>query len=82
MPIYYAGIGSRSTHQEVLKAFEYRGEELAMRGYMLRSGGANGVDSAFEKGCVKVNGEKEIYLPWKEFNNNNSPLYFKRRSFR
>lgn len=75
MSIYYAGIGSRSTPEEVLEAFEYLGEELAIRGYILRSGGANGADSAFEKGCVKANGEKEIYLPWKGFNNNNSQLY-------
>lgn len=75
MSIYYAGIGSRSTPKEVLEAFEYLGEELAKRGYVLRSGGANGADSAFEKGCTKANGEKEIYLPWKCFNNNNSPLY-------
>lgn len=75
MDIYYAGIGSRNTPQDVLEAFEYLGEELAKMGYILRSGGANGSDSAFEKGCDKVNGEKEIYLPWKGFNNNNSPLY-------
>lgn len=75
MPIYYAGIGSKKTPSEVIEAFEYIGEELANRGYILRSGGANGADSAFERGCDKANGEKEIFLPWKGFNNNASYLY-------
>lgn len=42
---------------------------------ILRSGGADGADSAFEKGCDLANGQKEIYLPWKNFNNNLSPLF-------
>lgn len=73
--MYYAGIGSRKTPPEVLAAFEYLGEELAKQGLVLRSGGADGADTAFEKGCDKANGVKEIYLPWKEFNGNTSPLY-------
>lgn len=28
---------------------------------------ALGADSAFEKGCISVGGNKEIYLPWKNF---------------
>lgn len=73
--MHYAGIGSRTTPPEVLAAFEYLGCELAKRGYVLRSGGANGADSAFEKGCDAANGRKEIYLPWKGFNGNNSRLF-------
>lgn len=44
---------------------------LDRKGYTLRSGGADGADSAFERGASK----KEIYLPWKRFNNNGSDLY-------
>ncbi len=73
---YYAGIGSRNTPKEVQEAFIHIGMELAKRGYVLRSGGANGADSAFEMGCVLANGRKEIFLPWKNFNENKSPLYF------
>ena len=73
--MYYAGIGSRNTPKEVLDAFEYLGKELGQRGFILRSGGANGADSAFEKGCDSVGGDKEIYLPWKDFNGNKSPRY-------
>lgn len=48
---------------------------MAKKGFILRSGGADGCDSAFEKGCDLVQGKKEIYLPWKGFNDNNSPLF-------
>lgn len=44
-------------------------------GYTLRSGGADGADSAFEKGCDSVGGYKDIFLPWPNFNNNESNLY-------
>ena len=49
---------------------------MAKRGYILRSGGADGSDTAFEIGCDRVNGKKEIYLPWKNFNGNKSNLIF------
>ena len=49
---------------------------MAKRGYILRSGGADGSDTAFEIGCDRVNGKKEIYLPWKNFNCNKSNLIF------
>ena len=73
--IYYTGIGSRECPEDVLQIMEKIGEILAKIGYVLRSGGANGADSAFEKGCDRVKGKKEIYLPWKGFNNNSSLLY-------
>lgn len=33
------------------------------------------MDKAFEEGCDSVNGKKEIYLPWKNFNGNKSTFY-------
>lgn len=48
---------------------------MLKKGYILRSGGADGADTAFELGCNKANGLKEIYLPWPGFNNNLSVLY-------
>ena len=71
---YYAGIGSRETPQYILNYFEKVATFLAKRGFILRSGGAKGADQAFEKGCNKVNGKKEIYLPWKGFEGSNSDL--------
>ena len=73
--IYYAGIGSRSTPDNVLGIMEKLGIVLAKKGFILRSGGADGADKAFEKGCDLASGQKEIYLPWKGFNGNNSSLY-------
>lgn len=52
---YYAGIGSRSTPDYVLKKMTLLAKKL--ENYILRSGGAEGADSAFEKGASK----KEIF---------------------
>ena len=73
--IYYAGIGSRETTQEILEHFEYIAGVLANKGFILRSGGAKGADSAFEKGCDRVKGMKEIFLPWRGFENSTSQLF-------
>ena len=32
-------------------------------------------DRPFERGCDRAGGKKEIYLPWKGFNNSDSNLY-------
>lgn len=69
---YYAGIGSRETPSEVLDYFFKLGKFLAKTGLILRSGGAKGADKAFETGCDAVNGQKEIFLPWKGFEGSNS----------
>lgn len=71
---YYTGIGSRECPREVLKAITDIGFWLVKKGFVLRSGGADGCDSAFEKGCDLINGQKEIYLPWLKFNGNKSNL--------
>lgn len=75
-PKIYAGIGSRSTPEDILELMELIGYKLADE-WILRSGGAQGADSAFERGCdayTKYNGglalgEKEIFRsgdakPW------------------
>ena len=72
---YYTGVGNRNTPADILEDMEQIARVFARLGWVLRSGGANGADSAFELGCDIENGLKEIYLPWKGFNNNNSPCY-------
>lgn len=68
---YYAGIGSRET-PKYLKPLIYKiVNELNELGYILRSGGADGADTFFETNAIK----KEIFLPWKGYNDNQSPLY-------
>jgi hypothetical protein len=74
---FYSGIGSRKTPQNVLEVMMRIGHYLADQGWVLRSGGAEGADTAFEKGCDEVKGRKEIYLPWKDYNGNKSILYYK-----
>jgi len=49
-PKYYAGIGSRSTPAEVLGKMTSIAGKLCDLGYVLRSGGAPGADTAFEAG--------------------------------
>lgn len=72
---YYAGIGSRETPAEVLAIMTALAQALAGAGWVLRSGGADGADSAFEQGAQAANGRKDIYLPWRGFNNNSSSLF-------
>lgn len=70
----YAGIGSRKTPGEMLEAMEKIGRALAYKGCILRSGGAKGADSAFERGCDIAKGRKKIFLPWKGFEGSSSKL--------
>jgi hypothetical protein len=65
---YYTGVGSRETPAEVLNLMYDLAAKLGGRGYILRSGGADGADKAFEDGCCKVDADMEIYLPWSGFN--------------
>ena len=69
---YYTGIGSRQTPEDIQILMTKIAKKLCSLGYVLRSGGAEGADVAFEKGAGS---KKEIYLPWKNFNNNKSTLY-------
>jgi len=74
MSYYYTGIGSRKTPQGVLNTMTILASNLELTGLILRSGGADGADSAFEAG-VKDSANKSIFLPWKGFNKNPSEHY-------
>jgi hypothetical protein len=75
MEKYYAGIGSRGTPENILTIMEMLGKHFARNKWVLRSGAATGADTAFEKGAVAEIGRKEIYLPWRGYNNNQSQLH-------
>lgn len=62
---YYTGIGSRKTPEHILKLMTEYAKKLDTLGYILRSGGADGADTAFSNGSTN----KQIFLPWKNFNN-------------
>lgn len=74
--MFYTGIGSRALPDNIIKKFETYGASLAQLGFTLRSGAAHGADEAFEDGCDSAKGDKEIYLPWKGFNNSVSELFY------
>jgi len=69
--MYYTGIGSRKTPPDFQDYFSNLAVVLEASGYTLRSGAADGADAAFEKHVTK----KEIYLPWRGFNNHPSHLH-------
>ena len=71
---YYAGIGARATPVYIQDYFRSLAAFLASKGFILRSGAAQGADKAFEVGCDKVSGQKEIYLPWRYFEKSDSNL--------
>ena len=60
-PGIYAGIGSRSTPSDVLSIMNEIGSKLGQLDWTLRSGGASGADTAFELGCLRAGGRKEIF---------------------
>ena len=66
--LFYAGIGARDTPSFAQKAMKELAGQLARLGFVLRSGGAEGADTAFEDGAT----ESEILLPWPRFNGHNS----------
>lgn len=61
----YAGIGSRETPFEIQAQMTVIATLLSEYGWLLRTGGAEGADSAFIAGC---NDRADIYLPWEGFN--------------
>lgn len=61
---YYAGIGSRSTPADILALMTRIAQNACASGWTLRSGGADGADSAFAAGSTR----SEIFLPWSGFN--------------
>ena len=65
------GVGNCRITEEGIRRIKEVSEYFNKLGYTLRSGGAEGADSAFES----VFDKKEIYLPWKNFNNNDSQYY-------
>ena len=72
MTLSYAGIGSRETPEAVQRRMTALAAHLANLDYILRTGGADGADNAFKKGCDAHDGDLELYLPWKGFNGHKS----------
>jgi hypothetical protein len=85
--IYWTGVGSRKVEElpKIYDRLEDIGYDLTKRGWVLRSGGADGSDEAFEFGwnrawleadpATRSSKKCEIFLPWKGFNGHTSSLY-------
>ena len=71
MPIY-CGVGSRQTPDHILKLMVDIAVVLAQRGWVLRSGLAEGADQAFHVGATMAKGQQENYIPWRGFNGANA----------
>jgi len=65
--LFYTGIGSRKTPNDIMDIMSSVASYLESVGMKLRSGGADGADTAFERG-VSDSSMMEIYLPWPGFN--------------
>lgn len=61
----YAGIGSRETPKHILELMGHIAHVMEKNGVILRSGGADGADTAFAQN-VRL---REIFIPWNGYNN-------------
>lgn len=77
---FYTGVGSSSeTPENVSHAMKVIAATLASKGYWLRSGCAQGADTAFENGVKEIihdhttivdrSHQCELYIPWNGFEN-------------
>lgn len=76
MSYFYAGVGSRKTPKHILTLMQLIAFKLAEQGWILRSGAAEGADTAFYRGVeeyvaktphAKIENHAEIYIPWSTF---------------
>lgn len=56
---YYTGVGSRNTPIEIIRVMADFSEYIANKGWILRSGGADGADKAFHRGHMRVRQDKK-----------------------
>lgn len=72
---YFSGVGSRETPPDICSQMTTIAKHLTHnKGYILRSGHADGADIAFEGELEDQ--YKEIYIPWKGFNGSYSRLFY------
>jgi hypothetical protein len=66
-PPVYAGVGARTTPADVLALMREIAAALAADDWTLRTGGAEGADTAWEEGARHAAGRVELFLPWPGF---------------
>ena len=62
---FYAGVGSREPPVETLVEMRRLASDLGLAGWRLRTGGADGADTAFEHGHRDAKDDRglEVFLP-------------------
>lgn len=60
----YAGIGTRYPTEEQVELCTKIGTYLAIRGYVLHTGAAEGVDQVFTRAALKAGGRVVLHIPW------------------
>jgi len=60
---WYAGVGSRKTPLSIQEGMRSYAKNMVKQGWVLRSGGAIGADTAFATGAIKAGGQVEIFTP-------------------
>ena len=64
----YAGVGSRRTPPDVLRAMSDIAQSLGEAGVALSTGGADGADRAFETGALRTDAPITVHTPWPGYN--------------
>lgn len=76
---YWTGIGSRETPEDILRLMTILGKTLTDFGWVLRSGGAQGADTAFYEGCkLSENFERAksmVYISWNGMKSGDTKLW-------
>lgn len=68
----YVGTGNRDIPNNIKDQIKRLAHELESFGYILRTGGLDGAEQAFEEGTSKL----ELHLPWRGFNDKESKFTF------
>lgn len=63
----YVGVGPMTAGEDMCAQAKIFGQAMAEMGWTLRSGGAEGLDEAFERGALEGNGKTEIFIPSADF---------------
>lgn len=64
----YAGVGSRRTPRDILRAIADLAQALGTDGCALATGGADGADDAFVTGALRTDGPITVHAPWPGYN--------------
>lgn len=76
---FWTGVGSRETPDSILLLMTFIARTLTDLGWVMRSGGAGGADSAFYAGCLESKNfpraTPEVYLSWNGMTNGKEKLY-------